>query len=190
MRVLAALALAGFLLGPVTEASAEMPQASATLARDIGGIELGMSIDEVRGRMTLEHVAFETFSGRHDGIQFDLGFTPGGRVFRIESRQHLGRFQPDAAFTKSLSAKLVSKYGPPAFMHLPDGPASWSLVEPVSDASGETRPFNVMWANAMLSNDERGVSLLLTMLDFRILWEDQARQNSGPAREAAQRIQF
>ena len=28
------------------------------------------------------------------------------------------------------------------------------------------------------------------LLDFRILWKDQARQNSGPASEAAQRIQL
>lgn len=185
MKVLAAAALMGFALAPLSGAS---PQTSATRARDVDGIELGMSIAQVRGRMTLEHVAFETFRGTVDGIDFDLGFTPAGRVFRIESTQHLGRFQPDQAFAKTLSAKLVAKYGPPAFMHLPDGTAQWSLIEPVADASGEKHPFTVMRANAMLSDDERGVTLVVTMLDFRVLWADQASQNRAPSEKAAQNI--
>lgn len=190
MKTIALALLLALCLIPAGAIEARETQASATLARDVAGIELGMTFDQIRTRMTLEHVAFETYRGSAGGIAFDLGFTPAGRVFRIESRQSLGEFQTDAQFSKELEGRLAAKYGPPSQSGLPDGPAYWQLVQHVRDAGGNVVSQTVMWANAILSSDEDGRTLEITLLDFRILWADQARKNHLPSQEAAKAIRF
>ena len=93
-KIVSAIAL---LISSQFPANAQVPTSpnalSATKARDIGGYELGMAIGEVRSRMTLSHIAGETFAGTDGGISYEIGFTPQGRIFRIHSIQKLGAFR-------------------------------------------------------------------------------------------------
>ena len=182
------------LLAVQLQASAQVPTAptpvSATKARDIGGYELGMAIGEVRRRMTLAHIAGETFAGTDSDISYEFGFSPRGRIFRIHSVQKLGAFHPDASFARTLSTKLTAKYGAPKSNALPGGPISWETVETVRYPSGQTLPYRTMWMDAMLSDADGETTLDITVLDFRILWADQAADNSAPRQTAEERIRF
>lgn len=130
-------------------ANAQVPTSpdavSATKARDIGGYELGMTIGEVRSRMTLSHIAGETFAGTDGGISYEIGFTPQGRIFRIHSVQKLGVFSPDASFAQTLSDKLEAKDGPPQNNELLGGTMRWEIIEPVQYSSGQKLPYRTMW---------------------------------------------
>lgn len=169
---------------------AQAPALSATTARDIGGYALGMSIADVRKRMTLAHVASETFSGIDGDISYEFGFTPSGRVFRIQSVQKLGRFVPDGKFVQTITGKLTEKYGAPKSNQFPDGPMSWDLIETVPRASGQSLPSRTMWMDAMLSDADGEATLVLNMLDFRILWADQSARNQLPRQQAEDRVRF
>ena len=131
-----------------------------------------------------------TVSRLPGGVNYEFGFTALGRVYRIESVQPLGRFAPDERFTQSLNTQLIQKYGHPESNQLPVGPASWGLVEQVSLEGEPQHPFRTMWFYAMLSSEERGVSLNMKMLDFRVLWADAKRLNSQPRNEAIGRLRF
>lgn len=190
-KIVSAIAL---LITSQFPANAQVPTSpdavSAIKARDIGGYELGMAIGEVRSRMTLSHIAGETFAGTDGGISYEIGFTPQGRIFRIHSIQNLGAFRPDASFTRTLSDKLEAKYGPPQYNELPGGPMSWEIIEPVQYPSGQKLPYRTMWMNAMLSEADGETTLDMTMLDFRILWADQAALNRIPRQKAEDRVRF
>lgn len=191
MRFLAAVLLAA---SAPTISSAQNVSASqmesATTARDINGFQLGMNISEVRSRMNLEHLGFETFAGTHEGVEYAFGFTPQGRLFRIQSSQPLGRFEPDRQFARSLSGRLIQKYGPPARSHLPTGTAEWELIQPVTRADGQRVPFRTMWFTVTVGSDMDGTTLDMTMLDFRVLWVDQQAQNHEPSRQASEAVRF
>lgn len=190
-KIVSAIAL---LITSHFPANAQVPTSpdavSATKARDIGGYELGMAIGEVRSRMTLSHIAGETFAGTDSGISYEIGFTPQGRIFRIHSIQKLGAFSPDTRFTQTLSDKLEAKYGSPQTNELPGGPMSWEIIEPVQYPSGQKLPYRTMWMNAMLSDADGETTLDITMLDFRILWADQAALNRIPRQKAEDRVRF
>ena len=187
--IISAIAL---LLAGQLQSSAQVPTAptpvSATKARDIGGYELGMAIGEVRRRMTLAHIAGETFAGTDSDISYEFGFSPRGRIFRIHSVQKLGAFHPDASFARTLSNKLTAKYGAPISNALPGGPISWETIETVQYPSGQKLPYRTMWMNAVLSDADGETTLDITVLDFRILWADQAADNSAPRQTAKERI--
>lgn len=189
--IISAIAL---LLAGQLQSSAQVPTAptpvSATKARDIGGYELGMAIGEVRRRMTLAHIAGETFAGTDSDISYEFGFSPRGRIFRIHSVQKLGAFHPDASFARTLSNKLTAKYGAPISNALPGGPISWETIETVQYPSGQKLPYRTMWMNAVLSDADGETTLDITVLDFRILWADQAADNSAPRQTAKERIRF
>ncbi|PIW29250.1 MAG: hypothetical protein COW29_06960 [Rhodobacterales bacterium CG15_BIG_FIL_POST_REV_8_21_14_020_59_13] len=163
---------------------------SATIARDINGFALGAHIDQLRAVTPVSHVAFETYSARLDGITYEFGLTPLGRVFRIQSVQSLGRFQPDATFTNSLVHQLTQKYGAPSTNQLPGGPAFWELIEPVEHPDGQTIPFRTMSFSAMIGGGSNEVELELMLLDFRVLWADQATLNTQPRQNAQSRTRF
>lgn len=163
---------------------------SATSARDVNGISLGMHIDEARQIAPLSHVAGETFAGRSNGIAFEVGLTPLGRIFRVQSEQSLGRFQIDRRFVESLSLRLLKKYGQPEDNGLPIGPMIWNLVENVQHADGSWRPFNVMWASATLSTGNDANMLSIKLLDFRVLWTDEKRLNEVPRNGAIDSIRL
>ena len=188
------ISVIALLLAGQLQASAQMPTAPtpvpATKARDIGGYELGMAIGEVRRRMTLAHIAGETFAGTDGDISYEFGFTPRGRIFRIHSIQKLGAFIPDARFARTLSTKLTAKYGEPISNALPGGPISWETVETVQYPSGQKLPFRTMWMDAMLSDADGQRTLDITLLDFRILWTDQAAVNQAPLQKAEGSVQF
>ena len=189
-----AIIAAGVAMANFTPAQAKpvpRPQvASATHARDINGFALGMHISEIRKRMPINHVFGETFSGKLRDVSYEFGFTALGRLYRIGSVQPLGRFAPDERFTQNLSAKLIQKYGRPSGNQLPGGPASWELIEQVSLQGEPRHPFRTMWLDAMLSDDESGLTLNMKMLDFRVLWADAKRLNSQPRNEAMDRTSF
>lgn len=182
------------LLAGQQQVNAQVPTApvavSATTARDIGGYELGMAIGEVRRRMTLSHIAGETFAGTDGDISYEFGFTPRGRIFRIHSIQKLGAFHPDASFARTLSNKLTAKYGAPNSNALPGGPISWETIETVQYPSGQNLPYRTMWMNGVLSDADGETTLDITVLDFRILWADQAADNSVPRQKAEERVRF
>jgi hypothetical protein len=47
-----------------------------------------------------------------------------------------------------------------------------------------------MWMTAMIGGDESGRTLDITLIDFRLLWADQASVNRAPRAEAEDRIAF
>lgn len=163
---------------------------SATKARDIGGFRLGMNIREANKIAKVQPIGSDQFETEHEGKSYNFGLTPRGRIYRVQSSQPLGRFAVDHVFTQSLAAKLTEKYGPPGSRT--DTTFNWGLVEPVKDVSGTVRPFRTMWLAAHVSGgpgvDE--VSLEMTMIDFRILWQDEAELNRAPRDEAATKIDF
>ena len=164
---------------------------SATLARDINGIALGMQLAEVNQIAPVSHVAFNTYSLELNDIKYEVEVSPLGRVFQINSEQHLGKFVPDRPFAASLTAKLIAKYGEPGRNELPGAPAVWSLTESVDFPDIGTFPRTTNYFSAMLSSMNNGeVELDLMMQDFRILWQDQAKLNCGPARNGESRTHF
>lgn len=194
MKKLLIAALAG--LASLTPAdaqqahSAPMPIHSATRARDVNGFALGTTVSEIRTRMQLTHVDGEVFRGNSNGVNYEFGVTPLGRVYRIESSQPLGRFNLDLTFTRNLTAKLERKYGPPESNQLPTGPISWSLIEPVTHSDGTVLPFRTMTVDASFSDDFGMHSLEIRMQDYRVLWADSERLNAKPRDEAIGKITF
>lgn len=157
--------------------------ASATIARDINGFELGMQISEALTRVTVTFQQGELVQSIMNGIAYDFGVCGSGKIYRIESHQELGSFLPDKVFTDKLQADLFAKYG--AAGGVSPGNLSWDLVEPVRFSDGEVRQFKTNWFSALLSDYPSGpVSLDLRMLDFRVCWEDDVKKNA-PARDAA-----
>lgn len=77
-----ALALAFVGIASTTNAQTtrrgEMPKRSATIARDIGGLELGMRIAEVGKVVPVEALGNDNFQAIRDGITYDFGVTPLG----------------------------------------------------------------------------------------------------------------
>ena len=163
---------------------------SATLARDVNGFALGMTIANLRKRMALTHVDGEVFTGKLDSVNYEFGITPLGRVYRIQSSQPLGRFNLDRTFTLGLSAKLERKYGPAESNQLPEGPMSWSLIEKVTHSDGTILPFTTMTVDADVSDDRGMQSLQIRMQDYRILWADTQRLNKQPRDEADGKLSF
>lgn len=157
--------------------------ASATIARDINGFELGMPINDALKRVTVTFRQDEMVQSVMNGIAYDFGVCRSGKIYRIESHQELGNFLPDKVFTDRLQSDLFAKYGA-ASGGSPDN-LSWDLVEPVRFSDGDVRQFKTNWFSALLSGYPNGpVSLDLRMLDFRVCWEDNVKMNA-PARDAA-----
>lgn len=171
-----------------TTRSGEMPKRSATIARDISGFELGMRIADVRKVVPIEALGNDNFQAVRDGITYDFGVTPLGRIYRVASSQNLGRFDVDASFLSSVSARLTAKYGTTTDRSTETW--SWELIEPVTRTSGQTLPFKTMWASAYLSKSSDGVSLEIKLLDFRVLWADEAQINRGPRDKAADAVKL
>lgn len=188
------LAALAFIALSANQAQAACPSIaltrSATIARDINGISLGMRLAEVNKIAPVSHVAFATYSLEKDGIKYEVEVSPLGRVFQIDSIQRLGRFAPDRQFAANLTQKLTAKYGKPGLNGLPGAPAAWSLVEPVDDPNIGTFPRNTHYFSAMLSSEGGEIVLDMVMQDFRILWQDQAKLNCQPTRNAETRLKI
>lgn len=175
--ILIALATPAFTAPVARDASA--PMRSATKARDIGGFALGMSIREANKLSPLEDIGNNGYRTTRDGIDYDFGVTPLGRIYRVQSSQRLGRFEIDATFLGSLSAKLAAKYGPTS--DATTETFDWQLIEPIKRTNGAILPFKTNWASAYVSASYfDGVTLEMKMIDFRILWQDDAKLNRKP----------
>lgn len=161
---------------------------SATVARDINGFHLGMPIAEARKLADLEYIGGDQFEATAEGLQYNFGVTPAGRIYRVQSSQSLGQFSVDRTFVQSLRQKLSAKYGPPLSDYA--DVFSWEIIENVTMPDGNKEPFRTMWMTAMISGQETDRTLDITLIDFRILWADQASVNRTPRAEAEDRIAF
>jgi hypothetical protein len=162
-------------------------------AHDINGFTLGMSLKEVQEHAghTLQSLGGGDFAVSVEGVEYDFGFSVLGHLYRIDSKQPLGRFIPDAAFGKTLTEKLAAKYGPSQQNQLPDGPASWEFLEQYQIAPGMPSSRTALRLSAMLmSGYNQPVSLSLKMIDFRIMRRDVATANSDPRSRAESATRF
>lgn len=171
-----------------TGEKAAQSQRSATVARDIGGFALGMHISEVNKIVPVENLGNGNFQTVRDGIAYDFGVTRLGRIYRVSSSQNLGKFDADAKFLSGLDARLTAKYGPTKGGET--GSWNWDLIEPVRYPTGQVLPFKTMWASAYVSKGSGGISLEIKLLDFRIMWADEARLNRGPTDKAVDAVKF
>jgi hypothetical protein len=166
-----------------------VPGASATKARDISGFELGEPVREAVKRTSVEFVQGELVETTLNDIEYDFGVCPSGRIYRIQSSQTLGSFIPDQQFISQLQAQLFEKYGP-------TNPSSsgiwgWDLVEPVRYFEGDVHAFKTNWFSVMLSGGYGApVTIDMTMIDFRICWEDRAKLNRAPREAATKGVRF
>lgn len=179
----------------ITSVSANEPMApvntgaSATKARDINGFQLGMPIADAVKRVSVTFTQGELVQSTMNDIQYDFGICPSGRIYRIQSSQPLGNFIPDEAFSQKLHTQLIDKYGRTDTSN-PDN-LSWDLIEDVRYSDGEVRLFKTNWMSVLVSGANGGpITLDMTMLDFRICWEDKKQMNQKPRDEANEKVVF
>ncbi len=176
-------ALANEPMSPVT------PGASATKARDIRGFELGSPVREAVKRTSVEFAQGELVETMLDGIKYDFGVCPSGRIYRIQSSQTLGSFIPDEKFISKLQAQLFEKYG--RTNSSSSGNWGWELIEPIRYSEGSIHPFKTNWFSVLLSGGYGSpVTIDMTMIDFRVCWEDSVRSNIEPRNDALEAVTF
>ena len=184
-----ACVLAAALLTPLPSlAQARSAPRSATLATDVNGFRLGMSVAQARSIAPMTFIGGDQFEARTEGFTYNFGVTPKGRIYRVQSTQQLNGFVVDRQFVATLGQRLAGKYGKPAWQA--GDVFHWAITEPVTDKFGETLPYTTMWMNAYIGGFGGDPTLEMTMIDFRILWSDQAAENSPLRRRAEGRIQF
>jgi hypothetical protein len=147
-----------------------------------------MHIRDVENRSTLKRIAWDDYQTTKDGIEYDLGLTRLGHVYRMTSTQRLGNFDVDDTFLRSLTAKLTAKYGPP--VERTGTIYRWSLIEPVKRTGGARLPFETNRAYASVDSGPDGVTLEISMIDYRIMWRDEAEANRTPRSEASRKLAF
>ena len=137
MRTALGSCLAIGLLGAF--ASTGSAQENGLLAHDINGFALDMTVEQVTAlaNVPLIPVGGGQYQGSKQGIDYDFSFSALGHLYRIDSRQELPDFTPDAAFASDLSDRLAKKFGPPQSNQLPQGPAAWMFLEAYTGAKGE-----------------------------------------------------
>lgn len=163
---------------------------SATIARDVNGFELGMSYAEISKISKLEYLGGDAYQTFHDGIKYVFGLTKLGRIFRIESSQNLGPFNPDEEFYNSVALRLMTKYGKTTRGLTASAPLGWGIVEKVSDTVSGIRNFATNHASASVTPTTEGVVLNIFMLDHRIVWQDQYKLNCEPTRKGEAKVKF
>lgn len=182
-----ALAISPSFSGPI--GAQEQPTVkSATLARDVNGFQLGMTVAEARSLAPLTFIGGDQFEAVTDGFKYNFGVTPKGRIYRVQSTQQLNRFAVDRQFVSALGARLAEKYGKPTSQSGDN--FYWALTEPVTNGLGQTLPFTTMWMNAYVGGFGGDPTLEITIIDFRILWTDEAAVNREPREAAEDRIRF
>lgn len=163
-------------------------QNSATLATDVNGFAIGMTLAEARSISPLTHIGGDQFETVADGISYNLGVTPLGRVYRVQSSQNLGSFGVDRNFISTLATRLIEKYGRP--VRQSGSLFEWELIQPVNNEFGQRLPFRTMWMTAMVGGDGEARTLEITLIDFRVLWTDQATANRPGRERAEDRVRF
>jgi hypothetical protein len=163
-------------------------QNSATLATDINGFGIGMTLAEARSISPLTHIGGDQFETTADGISYNFGVTPLGRIYRVQSSQNLGAFGVDRNFISTLATRLFEKYGRPVRQN--GSLFEWELIQPVTNEFGQRLPFRTMWMTAMVGEDGESRTLEITLIDFRVLWTDQATAIRPVREQAEDRIRF
>ena len=171
-----------------TQGDAAPAVRSATKARDVGGFALGMNIREAARLAPIESIGNGGYQAVKDGIRFDFAVTRLGRIYRVDSEQDLGRFAIDDAFLSALRTRLAAKYGVPATSH--GETFGWSLIEPVRRTGDRALPFETNWASAYVDSSSDGITLHIKLLDFRIMWQDEATLNRAPRNGAIGSMSF
>lgn len=191
--LMVSIVIAAFSLLHAASANVLCERKSCLVAQDINGIRLGMTVQQVAQLLPtgLKPIGGGDYEADGRNVTYNFGFTPLGHLYRIDSSQILGRFQPDHEFGLRLSAKLIAKYGPPETNQLPGGPAFWNLVQYVQTAQGTLlmRPTESLSA-ALNGGYGLPIKLELKLMDFRILRRDNATMNSVPETRAAKHVQF
>ena len=162
-------------------------------SHDINGFALSMTVQEVTtvAHQPLTPLGRGQYQVKVDGVDYDFGFSVLGHLFRIDSKQELGRFIPDGAFGATLTNKLSKKFGPPQTNQLPGGPAFWRFLEEYTDASGQRLNRETESLSAMLGGGYgQPVSLEMKLMDFRIMRRDLARANAAPKSRAQGDVKF
>jgi hypothetical protein len=188
IAILLAATLPSPALAQTSAIQSATPTRSATTARDIGGFALGMHIREAAKLSHLEDIGNGQFETVRGGVKYDFSVTDAGRIYRIASSQTLGQFAVDNAFLRSVRDKLTAKFGSPREGSA--GSFSWELIEAVPRVGGQTLPFATNWASARVGGYSDGVTIDMTMIDFRLLWRDEAAANKAPRSAAESRVSF
>lgn len=162
---------------------------SATLATDVNGFRLGMTMSEIGKLAKLERIGDFQYDAEGKGVNYNFQVTPLGRVFRVTSSQDLGAFQVDQKFLATLKSQLLAKYGKPT--GTTGETFEWQLIQPVINKLGQTLPFCTMWMSAYVGGGySSNPTLEITILDFRILWADETKLNDPARQSAEQRLRF
>ena len=169
---------------PPSTAKRRLPP-SATKSLEVGPFALGMHVRAANAISRLNRIGEFQFDTEHEGTKFNFEVTPAGRIYRISSQQPLGRFQEDEQFQSTLLNKLTAKYGQPDSVSGSD--FGWELFETVRSHNPGPNPFKTMWMSSTVSDSAGDKFLDITLIDFRILWADQAAANA-PARAAAEKV--
>ncbi len=182
-----AFAVSLCLCAPV-KAQEEAAMKSATLARDVNGFRLGMTIAEANALAPLTPTGGENFETKKDGIAYSFGVTPMGRIYRVESTQEIGKFAVDGPFLITLERRLTEKYGKPSMI---SGEVFWwNLTEIITNNFGQDLPFTTMVATAMIGGIGGDNTLEISLIDYRILWSDRAVANRKPRESAEGAFRF
>ena len=173
--------------GPRKSANREL------LARDINGYALDMTIQQVEraANQRLISLGGGQYKLSADGIEYDLGFSVLGHLFRIDSEQNLGYFVPDEPYTHALTSKLTAKFGAPQSNQLPGGPMTWEFLETYREGDGPAVNRTTVSLSALLMDDGgEPTTLHLKLMDFRIARRDLAIANVVPRSRAEQKTKF
>lgn len=174
---------------PLAASAQQQPQLlSATLARDVNGFRLGMTVAEARELAPMTYIGGDQYEAEAVGFSYNFGVTPRGRIYRVQSTQQLGEFAIDRHFIADLASRLRSKYGEPTSQS--GDVFHWALNELITHDSGQQLPFTTMSMSAYVGGFGRMQTLEISLIDFRILWADQAAVNEKPREAATDRIQF
>jgi hypothetical protein len=187
----ASLAHANDMGGSVPSMAA--PQIAGLRAHDINGYALDMTVSQVAAQAgtRLEPLGGGQFKVSSGAIEYDFGFTPLGRLYRIDSSQRLGEFAPDRSFGLVLARRLATKYGEPHQNALPGGPALWGYAESYVSADGMLLRRGTESLSAMMSGGfGMPITLDLKLMDFRILRRDEAAMNARPKSNAERAMTF
>lgn len=171
---------------PCYVASAQTSGSSATLARDVNGFHLGMTVAEARAKTPLEYIGGDQFEAVGEGITYNFGVSPLGRIYRVSSTQELGSFAVDRAFVAALERRLTDKYGKPD--RRTGSSFYWVMKAASPDGTKVIDSSMRMYAEVSGWPSER--TLEITLIDFRIRNSDEAEVNRGPRSEAEARLKF
>jgi hypothetical protein len=169
------------LLG--ASASTGLAQENGLLAHDINGFALDMTVEQVTAFANgpLISAGGGQYQVSKEGIDYSFSFSALGHLYRIDSRQQLPVFSPDAAFASDLSGRLAKKFGPPQTNQLPQGPAAWMFQETYTGAKGEklTRE-NESLIVLLAGGNGQPVSVEFQLSAPRILRRDAQSSSTAP----------